>query len=397
MIQPQADASLPLLLDGLKVLDLSRLLPGPFCSLLLADMGADVIKVEDVQGGDYARYYPPMVDELGAFFASLNRNKRSLSLNLKSARGVALLEQLIARSDVLLESFRPGVLARLGLDAARLEALNPKLITCAITGYGQDGPLHKRAGHDLNYLALSGVLEDCGGESGLHPLGVQIADIAGGALYAALGITSALWRRERTGLGCQLDISMTEGALSLNMMAIANYKASGALPRRHDELLSGGVPAYRIYDTADARQLAVGALEPKFWSSLVEALELPQLASEGLATGARGQEVAAQLQAVFKREPLEVWVTRLSALDACVEPVLRLDEVLDHELFRARQLFFTLQGVQHTRSPLTPQDRAHSSAPALGQDTAQILRETLGLDDAAVAQLEREGVVRRSA
>lgn len=383
----------PMWLEGLRVLDLSRLLPGPFCSLLLADMGADVIKVEDAQGGDYARYYPPFVGEQGAFFASINRNKRSICLDLKQPEGLALLKQLIAKSDVLLESFRPGVLERLGLADEVLAELNPSLITCAITGYGQDGPLAERAGHDLNYLALSGILEQSGSVDRVHPLGIQVADIAGGALYAALGITSALWRRERTGLGAKVDISMTEGALSLGLMAIATMRASGQAPARGQEMLSGGVPCYGVYDTSDGRQLAVGSLEPKFWSKLVEALGLPQLATDGLASGERAQQVRQHLERIFSEQPLDYWVERLSGLDACVEPVLTLDEVLERELFKARRVFFELAGVTHTRTPMTPIDRAHRAPPALGEHTAQLLAE-LGVDDQQLAKLAAQGVVK---
>lgn len=383
----------PMWLEGLRVLDLSRLLPGPFCSLLLADMGADVIKVEDAQGGDYARYYPPFVGEQGAFFASINRNKRSICLDLKQPEGLSLLKQLIAKSDVLLESFRPGVLERLGLGAEVLDELNPSLITCAITGYGQDGPMAARAGHDLNYLALAGVLEQSGSADEVHPLGIQVADIAGGALYAALGITSALWRRERTGLGAKIDISMTEGALSLGLMAVATMRASGQAPARGQEMLSGGVPCYGVYTTQDGRQLSVGSLEPKFWGKLVEALGVPELATDGLATGERGQQVRQRLADIFSAQPLACWVERLSALDACVEPVLTLDEVLESELFKARRVFFELSGVTHTRTPLTPLERAHQAPAALGEHTAELLTE-LGVDAARLAALAAQGVIR---
>lgn len=383
----------PMWLEGLRVLDLSRLLPGPFCSLLLADMGADVIKVEDAQGGDYARYYPPFVGEHGAFFASINRNKRSICLDLKQPEGLSLLKQLIAKSDVLLESFRPGVLDRLGLGAEVLAQLNPSLITCAITGYGQDGPMASRAGHDLNYLALAGVLDQSGSAAEVHPLGIQVADIAGGALYAALGITSALWRRERTGLGARIDISMTEGALSLGLMAVATMGASGQAPARGQEMLSGGVPCYGVYTTQDKRQLSVGSLEPKFWGKLVEALGVPELATDGLATGERGQQVRQRLADIFSAHPLAYWVERLSALDACVEPVLTLDEVLESELFKARRVFFELAGVTHTRTPLTPLDRPHRAPAALGAHTAALLTE-LGVDAAQIAALAAQGVIR---
>ena len=246
------------------------LVPGPFCTLLLADMAADVIKVEDTRGGDYARYYPPMVGDFGAFFASVNRNKRSITLNLKSAEGVEIARKLAAESDVVIESFRPGVMANLGVGYDDLKAVNPSLVYCSISGYGQTGPFAKRAGHDLNYMAHAGLLDQNGATSPNVP-GFQLADIAGGALYAALGITSALFRRERTGVGAHLDISMTEGALSLAIPALATISAGGEAPRGQG-MLTGGIAAYNVYETRDERYLAVGSLEPKFWAGFVQAI-----------------------------------------------------------------------------------------------------------------------------
>lgn len=380
-------------LDGLRVLDLSRLLPGPFCTMLLADMGAEVIKVEDARGGDYARYYPPYLDEgFGAFFATINRNKRSIGLDLKDARGVALLTELAASADVLVESFRPGVMERLGCGHEQLAEVNPGLIYCAITGYGQDGPLAARAGHDLNYLALAGVLEQNGraGDAPVTP-GFQLADIAGGALYAALGVTSALYRRERTGQGAFVDVSMTEGALSFHLPIHATM-SRGEQVERGQGMLTGGVPCYGVYETSDGRHLAVGSLEPKFWMGLVQALGVPELATDNLATGEEGARVRAKIAEVIAGKTLDEWTALLAEVDVCCEPILTPAEAIESELFRARQMFFDLQGIRQTRTPLTPPGREHAPAPAHGEHTDAVLGELRSAEQ--LEALRAEGVVK---
>lgn len=379
-------------LQGIKVLDLSRLLPGPMCTLLLADIGADVLKIEDTMGGDYARYYPPLVGDSGAFFASLNRNKRSMTLNLKDPRGAELLRELVCDADVLLESFRPGVMERLGVGYDVLRERNPGLVYCAITGFGQSGPDRDRAGHDNGYLARSGLLALNGrrGES-VHLPSFQLADIAGGALQAAFGICAALVGRARTGEGAFVDISMTEGALALAMPAIASH-AAGEPQVQGDNLLTGGVPCYDVYETSDGRALAVGGLEPKFWSSFVVAIGRPDLLGDGLATGPAGARVREEIAAVLATKTLAEWTTVFGAIDACVEPALRYSEVLEDAQHLARRMFFTLGGVQHVRTPLAPADREHTPAPAKGAHTDDVLRQ-LGRDDAAIDELRAHGVV----
>ncbi|MBA2663742.1 MAG: CoA transferase [Bradymonadaceae bacterium] len=386
------EATLGQPLEGIKVLDLSRLLPGPFCTLLLADMGADVLKIEDPSGGDYARYYPPFVDEMGVFFASINRNKRSLTLNLKDARGVEVLERLVLEADVVIESFRPGVMERLGVGHERLRALNPRLIFCAISGYGADGPLSLRAGHDLNFLARSGVLEQTG-LPGAKPVvpGFQLADLAGGALYAGLGIVSALFRRERSGQGCFLDISMTDGALSFHLPLQATL-AAGEQAGRGQGMLTGGVASYGVYACADGGYLAVGALEPKFWIGFVTAIGAPELAGDGLMTGELGETTRTQVANILKQRDRDAWMEIFASLDLCIEPVLSPAEAFEDELFRARKSFFELCGVRHMRTPLTPHAMEHRRPPLLGEHTHEVL-ETLGFDAPAIGQLRAEGVV----
>lgn len=381
-----------LYLEGVKVLDLTRLLPGPVCTLLLADLGADVIKIEDTAGGDYARYYPPLVDDVGAFFASVNRNKRGMTLNLKHPDGVSLLKELAADADVLVESFRPGVMERLGVGFDALHEVNPRLVYCAITGYGQTGPYRDLAGHDNGYLARTGLLALNGRRGGsVHLPPFQLADIAGGALYAAFGISAALLGRTRTSEGAFLDISMTEGALTFAIPAIASQMA-GEPQRQGDNMLTGAVPCYDVYDTADGRCLAVGSLEPKFWAAFVSTIGRPDLLGSGLSQGDEGARVRAEIATVMREKTLSEWSVLFAGVDACVEPVATYDEVLVDAQHVARKMFFTLGGVQHVRTPLTPIDREHRPAPQRGEHTDDVLRD-LGKDDRAIASLRTAGVV----
>ena len=374
------------------MIDLTRLLPGPFATMLLGDMGAEVIKVEDPRGGDYARYYPPMVGGSSAFFQSVNRNKRFVTLNLKEERGRVLLERLLEGADVLMESFRPGVMERLGLGPETLRDRYPGLVIASITGYGQDGPRREEAGHDLNYLAVSGVL-GLNGPAGQGPSvpGFQLADLAGGALFAALGVMSALYRRGVTGEGAHLDISMTEGALSFLLPTVARHEA-GESEERGRGFLTGGLPCYRVYRTADDRSLAVGALEPKFWDPFVEAIGLGELKGRGVVSGAEADEVAERLQGVVAEKTLEEWRGVLSSLDVCVEPVLSLDEVLEEEVHRAREVFFELNGVKQVRTPVTPRGGEHRAAGGQGADNAAVYGE-VGVAEEELAELRAAGVI----
>ena len=257
-------------LSDIRVLDLSRLLPGGFCSLLLADFGAEVLKVEDTGMGDYIRWSPPYHEGAddsakSALFLALNRGKRSIRLNLKEEAGREVLLRLVREYDVLLESFRPGVMERLGVGYETLREQNPRLVYCAITGYGQDGPYTARSGHDMNYLGLNGLLGLRGDPDGppVQPAG-QIADLGGGALMAAFGIMAALRERERSGEGQLVDVSMFDGSLSWLAMVAAQYLADGAVPRRGELALAGGLVCYRPYACRDG-WVTLGALEPKFW------------------------------------------------------------------------------------------------------------------------------------
>jgi alpha-methylacyl-CoA racemase len=378
-------------LAGIRVLDLSRLLPGPFLTMVLADLGADVVKIEDPKLGDYMRQFPPAKGGMAGRFLAVNRGKRSMVIDLKTTAGRGALLRMAAKADVVVESFRPGVMDKLGVGYAQLAAANPGIVLCSISGFGQTGPYVDRAGHDIGYLAIAGVLA-MGGIAHGAPLmpGVQIADLAGGALWGATAILAALVGRHRTGAGAHLDISMTEGALALTAGELGNLDC-GARPTRGVETLNGGLACYSIYRTADDRYLAVGALEPKFWIALNQAVGRPPAVSELIAGPEAQAAIKAELAAIFATKPAAEWQTILAAHDCCVEVVTELDELADHPLHQAREVFFTIDGgagvgpIRQVRTPLgTP--KAPRPPPRQGEHTRDVLVE-YGFGDDEIAQL----------
>jgi crotonobetainyl-CoA:carnitine CoA-transferase CaiB-like acyl-CoA transferase len=395
-----------LALDGVRVLDLSRLLPGGFCSLLLADHGAEVLKVEDMGLGDYIRWAAPYHEGAehsarSAVFLALNRNKRSIRIDLKQETGRAVLLDLVRGHDVVLESFRPGVLDRLGVGYEAMRAVNPKIVLCAITGYGQDGPLRDRPGHDMNYLGLVGMLGLTGGPDGppVQPAG-QIADIGGGALMAAFGILAALREAERTGEGQVVDVSMADGALSWLAMVAARYLADGEVPARGRLDLAGGLVCYRPYACADGGWVTLGALEPKFWQAWCGGVGREDLVAAQFA--APGSAEHAEVEAVFAGRTRAEWEAFAAEHECCLEPVLDLGEALSSELVRAREMVVGLDqpGVAEPVSLLgapvklsrTPPDCNRLPGPALGEHTEAVLRAA-GYDDARIAALLESGAV----
>lgn len=386
-------------LQGIKVLDLSRLLPGPFASLVLGDLGAQVDKIEDTSGGDYLRVLPPMLGEAGdatsSAFLALNRNKRSAVVDLKKPAGREALKRLVRNYDVVLEQFRPGVLDRLGLSYDTLLAENPRLVICALTGYGQDGPLAARAGHDLNYLARAGVLGFQGpnGEPPAVP-GFQLADVSGG-LYAVIGILGALMQRATTNRGSVVDVAMIETAMPF---AIAGFGLlfGGHRPAAGAETLTGGVAPYGTYATKDGRAMALASLEPKFWLSFCEGTGLSPDMSD-LVPGPHQITLKEKLRALFAGKTLDEWVQFARNRDCCLEPVLTPEEARKDEHLAARGMFFELDSpwgkIPQMRTPLTPKDRAHAPPPKQGEHTDALLREA-GYGDGEIAALRAEGVVR---
>ncbi len=385
-------------LAGIRVLDLSRLLPGPFCTLVLADLGADVVKVEEPFGGDHLRWVPPLVGRQSGYFHALNRNKRSLRLDLKAPQGAAALRRLARRFDVLVESFRPGVLEKLGLGFADLQKENRGIVFCSITGYGQDGPYRERAGHDLDYCALAGVVALNGPSEAPLPLGVQVADVAGGAWPAVAGILAALLRRAATGEGARVDISMAEGALAMLAMALGGAAARGEPLRRAGELLNGGAACYGIYRTRDGRFVALGALEPRFFGRFCEAVGRPDLAGRQLEDGGAGPR--AELERLFAARTREEWTGFAAEHDVCLMPVLEGDEPAGDPHLRARGAFFEVEtpwegrSIPAVSSPvrLAGVEPPRRAAPDLGADTDAVLGEA-GFTTEEIARLREGGAI----
>jgi crotonobetainyl-CoA:carnitine CoA-transferase CaiB-like acyl-CoA transferase len=395
-------------LSGIRVLDLTRLLPGGFCTLLLADFGAEVLKVEDTGMGDYIRWAPPYYEGAddsakSALYLSLNRGKRSIRLNLKDERGRDALLRLSRDYDVLVESFRPGVLDRLGLGYERLAEENPGLVYCAISGYGQDGPYRDRSGHDMNYLGLIGLL-GLTGEQGGPPVQAagQIADLGGGGLMAAFGILAALRERDRSGLGQVVDVSMADGALSWLAMVAGRYFAEGITPRRGDLELAGRLICYRPYACKDG-WVTLGALEPKFWQAWCRGVGREDLIDKQFEAPA--SDAHAEVERIFLERTRDEWQAFASEHDCCLEPVLELDEALDSELVRARDMVVSIDQpgvaepvrqlgvpVKMSRTPGAPQ----GPGPVLGADTHDVLREA-GYSDDEIREMEEHGAVAGSA
>jgi len=388
-------------LQGLRVLDLTRLLPGGYATLLMADLGADVVKVEEPGKGDYIRWSPPMVGEHSAAHIALNRNKRSITLNLKSEEGRDLFLSLVKGFDVVVESFRPGVMDRLGVGWRVLNGADPRLVYCAISGYGQDGPRATVAGHDVNYISYAGLQSIVGVEADRPVIpGVQVGDLAGGGMAAVISILSALHRREVTGEGDFCDVSMMDGAFSWLSMHAASFVATGEPPQREQQPLSGAFPCYRLYPTADG-YLSVGALEPQFWARLCVVLDRPDLADDGFAMGERRAEVIAELEQLFSARTRDEWMRRLEGHDVCVAPVNDFAEAFaDPQLVHREMIVETeIPGAgiwNNVGNPIkllgAPGQIDRLPPPGLGEHTEEILAE-IGVDEGSLSDLRSKGAV----
>lgn len=362
------------MLKGVRVLDLSRLLPGPYASMLLADQGAEVIKVEDVQGGDGLRTRLPPA------FAATNRHKHSIALDLGEPNSSAICLKLAAKCDVLLESFRPGVMKSLGLGYADVAAVNPRIVYASLTGWGQTGPLRNRAGHDLNYLAVAGVLGITGTQDAPVIPGVQMADLGGG-LLAAFGIVSALHQARTTGHGTHLDVAMYDLLLSWLTLPGAMQTAGNPVGRGN-YLLNGGVLCYNIYPTADGEWMALAALEPKFWMAFCQAVERPDLLGSAMHPARPGTPGYEQMHSLFLSRNRAEWARLGSEIDCCLSPVLSMGEALRTEQAAVRGMVWPAeQGSPgypaHPLRTAQPEGRGHGPgpAPALGADTLRLLQE----------------------
>ena len=378
--------SLPL--SGIRVLDLSRLLPGAYGSQILADFGADVIKIEEPGTGDYGRFMPPYgPGGMSLTFLAINRNKRSMALNLKSEAGREIFLRLVKGADVVLESFRPGVLERLGLGYEQLKEVNPRLVYCAISGYGQDGPYRLRAGHDLNYAGYAGLLDYNRGSDGAPAMPpTQLGDLAGGSFMSVIGILTALLGSRQTGEGRMVDVSMTEGVMALLPLATATYFNTGAVPRPGASALDGGLPCYNIYETGDGKYVTLAALEPKFWHTFCTRIGHLELLPFHQPAGPEERAQAIEmLRAIFKTRTRAEWLEQLAEIDACVGPLYTLDEALNDPHAQARGASILSQplepgGERFRALPTFPrisgvEQEQRYAPPTLGQHTDELLQE----------------------
>jgi crotonobetainyl-CoA:carnitine CoA-transferase CaiB-like acyl-CoA transferase len=392
-------SSQPLPLTGVRVLDLSRLLPGPFCSQILADFGAEVLKIEDPMAGDYIRWMPPMLDENSAFFYGVNRNKKSLKLNLKKEEGRKIFCKLLPEYDVVLESFRPGVMDKLGLGYETLKTINPRLIYCAITGYGQTGPYKNFAGHDLNFLNFAGISSLIGPKDNTPCIpGIQIADIGGGALWGVISILLALKAREVTGEGQMCDVSMLDGVFSWLAFSLPIFSTDGQVPVRGEGILNDGYACYHIYPTRDQKYVAIGAFEEKFWAEFCRRLDREAYIPNHLDPGSQ-ETMIEDLNTLFQEKDQEHWIAVFRDTDICFSPVLSFAEALDDPQILARDMLIKTQwqgkslflpGIP-VKLSATPGEAKVEFANH-GEQTQEILRH-LGYGAEEIQALGEDGVV----
>ena len=386
-------------LSQIKVLDFSTLLPGPYATMMLADMGADVIHVESPTRTDLLRVTPPMFDARSYVHLAINRNKRSLALNLKSTQAREIIHQLLQSYDVVVEQFRPGVMARLGLDYETLKAINPQLIYCSITGYGQTGPQRNKAGHDINYMALSG-LASYSGKASTGPVlsGTQIADLAGGSHHAVMAILAAVIKRQQDGEGSYIDISMLDCAFAMNGMSGAAALATGQDPQLGEEILNGGI-FYDYYATFDGQHLSVGGLEPKFAQTFFTLIGYPQWLTRCVAPAGKQDLLKQDLAALFASQPMQYWLSLFIDSDVCVEPVLSVHEAAQHPQLKERNMVNQAmtddgQVIPQISSPLCSANNMSKPKVGrlLGQDSIDILKQ-VGITDNQINTLLATGDV----
>lgn len=391
---------MPTPLEGIKVLDLSRLAPGPYCSLLLADLGADVIKVEEPVTGDYMRSMFSPVKEQSAFFISLNRNKRSITVNLKAEDGIEIIKTLSRQCDVLLEGFRPGVMDRLGLGYEEMIKINPRLVYCSLSGYGQNGPYRNLSGHDLNYIAMGGLLGLTGMENGPPVVpGIPLSDLMGG-MMAALGILAALNTRSRTGSGQMVDVAMMDTVVSLMGMYVTQGFAKKQFPERGKEILTGMLPRYNVYETKDGRYMALGALEEKFWKGFCKAVGREDLSEVRADTDLEKRAVIEEIKKIFIEKNQDQWIAFFENHDVCCVAVYDLSQMANDQQVLAREM--VMDTVHPKEGPLkqvgipikfseTPGE-IRLQSPAVGEHTEEILVE-LGFCSELINKWRNAGIV----
>lgn len=378
-------------LEGIRILDLTHMLPGPFCTMLLADMGAEVIKVENPQGGDSFRTRVPLKKNEGTAFLMLNRNKKSVVVDLKAQRGRDFFMKLAATADIVFEQYKPGTAKKLGIDYESVKAHNPAVIYCSLTGYGQEGPYAAMPGHDINYLSLAGVLDTIGSADSAPSLpGIQIADLGGGAQWSLIALLLALRQRDKTGAGCYLDISMTRCLIPWMSLYLSQYAADGTVPQRGTTKAGGHYACYRIYETSDGRFVSMGAAEPKFWARFCELIERPDLIADQYAEGERRQQIIDAVADTFASKPQQYWCDLLFNENVCFTPVRSFDEVMDDAGLVGDGLVSTYDHpaegeVLNLGFPIEMGvDIETRPAPGYGADTAACLKE-VGVSDEDIA------------
>ena len=385
-------------LEGIKILDLTLLFPGPFGTRYLADFGADIIRIEYRKKPDMSRVMPPMVGDKSAkkkqsfFYHILNRNKRTISLNLTTPEGVEIFKKLAKDADVIVEQFRPGVVDKLGIGYEEIKKINPRIVYCAITGYGQDGPYRDRAGHDLNYTGFAG-LASLHRARNMEPIlpGIQVADMFGGGLHAIIGILIALIAREKTGKGQYIDISMMDGCVSFLPMILQSYLVDNVKMNIKKSTLSGGLPAYAIFKCKDGKYITIGALEPKFYQQLLAALK-----DEGFLDGPTNELDLNKFNEIFMQKNRDEWVKILEKYDTCMAPMNEIWEVEDDPQVKARKMIIDVETPQGKMKQIgfpiklseTPANFSFS-APQVDENTSEILKE-LGYSDEEIKELKKK-------
>jgi len=378
-------------LRATRILDLSRLLPGAVCTMLLHDLGAEIIKIEDPNGGDYARWMPPLIEGMGFLFRSSNRGKKSVVIDLKSEAGQAILHKLVVTADVLIEGFRPGVTVRLGADYETLRAINPRLVYCSLSGWGQDGPYAQVSGHDLNYTARNGLL---GAEQHPRTPGSQVADVAG-SYVAVMGILAALLKRNQTGVGDIIDVALSEAAMPLAMAAWVETNAQHA--DSNFISLRGESACYNVYRSADGEPLALGAIEPKFWANFCQAVDKPEWIEQH-RDRKRQPKLIESVAALFKTKTAAEWAATLEDADCCFTRVIAPEQLLNDPQIQARGMVgVTENGIPWMRSPIRLSDDAFElrEAPAYGEHTRELLAE-IGYAADEIEELIEAGIIRQS-
>ena len=387
-------------LEGIKILDVSRLLPFNYCTMMLADLGAEVLKVEEPGMGDYMRWLPPKLKNENAIFLIANRNKRSMTLNFREEKGKEILRQLAKEHDVLFESFRPGVMDRLGVGYENLKEINPRLVFCSSTGYGQTGPYKDRPGHDMNYISVAGILEATGRHTGAPVIpGIPIADMSIG-IFSAFSILAGIMARDRTGKGQHIDVSMTDCMVSYNMMNIADYVFSQQAQSSEKFGITGETPCYNVFKTKDDKFISLGNIEGKFWKNLLKLIGREDLKEYQFAMGEEGEKAMSELQSVFLSKTRKEWLDLFESQDICYAPINSAEDVEADPQVKQREMIFEMEHPVEGKITTigfpfkfseTP-GKVRMPSPTLGQHTEEVLKG-LGYNDSDIQEMKEKGVI----